>query len=482
MKLLEPRALAELLGAEALPTRAPTGTGVAFTSASVRPGDVFFARAGASRHGIDYAQEALDRGAAFLVSDRPHPQALLVADAHSALLKLGIAARELVTGTVIGVTGSAGKTTTKTLLTHALSGRSTPGNLNTPPALVAALVEAALMDRAGSTASYSRGALVGEGAAGSPVVLELGIDRLGEMDELIDLTAPEHGVITTIGEAHLAALSDKATVAEQKARLLIRAPGHKVVSGAAAQALPADVLAQSVAAVVAGSAEPPPGLLAVARGSLSDDGVLTAFGASARLPFSGGAMAENVMLALTLAVRLGHDPQSALTRMCAAPLEHSRLERVSLGDITLIDDSYNSNPLSAALALEVLNLAPAPRVAFLGDMRELGAVSEQRHLELGAATTGLDLVVAIGAAAAAMRRSNPLVLLASDAEDAVKYLDKLPPAATVLVKGSRSLELERLVGHLKSRFGAPSDGASAATGSNDSDARRSRARTEATSW
>src|SRR5690606_32122094 len=106
-----------------------------------------------------------------------------------------------------------------------------------------------------------------------------------------------------------------------------------------------------------------------------------------------------------------------------------------------IHDSYNSNPLSARLALEVLNAAPAPRVAFLGDMRELGDVSAQRHRELGAATTDLDMVVAIGQAAAAMRETNPTVLLAADATDAEQYIDRLPPGATVLVKGSRSLLL-----------------------------------------
>src|SRR5690606_7132402 len=95
---------------------------------------------------------------------------------------------------------------------------------------------------------------------------------------------------------------------------------------------------------------------------------------------------------------------------------------------------------------------------FLGDMRELGSVSRQRHRELGAATTGLDMVVAIGEAAAAIRDANPAALLARDAVDAGKYIDQIPPGATVLVKGSRSLGLERLVDALLARLGTARQG------------------------
>jgi len=474
VKLLEPHALAALLGAsEPEPPEGggnddgaaagldgwPTGRGVAFNSSMVRPGDVFFALPGESGHGIDHAQEALGRGAAYLVSDRQHPKSLLVADAHAAIRALGHVARIQIDAPVVGITGSAGKTTTKTLATHALVGRSTPGNLNTPAALVAALVEAALMDRSPGAATYNRGAVVGPGSAGSPVVLELGVDRIGEMDELVDLTTPDHALLTTIGDAHLATLNDRPTVAREKARLLQRAPGLKLAGAAAAHYLPAGLRAVTVATHIGGQTGPPTGILAVETGSLSREGVLSALGAAAALPWRGVAMAENSLLALTLAVRLGLDPQAALDALIAAPLEHSRLEWLRAGDVTIIDDSYNSNPLSAALALEVLREAPAPRVAFLGDMRELGDLSRQRHRELGAATTDLDMVVAIGPAAAAIREANPAALLATDAVDAARYIDKIPTGATVLVKGSRSLLLERLVDALLARLGSPRSGA-----------------------
>ena len=471
MKLLEPNHVATLIGASAPDASPlgdsgtgpsshdwPTGKGLAFNSAMVRQGDVFVALQGTAGHGIDHAAQALERGAAYLISDRPHPRALLVPDAHAALRAVGRAARGRLTAPVIAISGSAGKTTTKTLVTHAVAGRSTPGNLNTTPALVAALVEAALMDDEPGGSNLNRGALVGPGQAGSPLVLELGIDTVGEMDELVDLTSPDHAVITTIGEAHLAGLGDRETVAREKAKLLARAPGLRLAGAAAAQLLPDELKRSVVAAVLTGQTSPPTTMQSVVTGTLSSAGVLQALGATATLPWHGVALAENSLLALVLAVHLGVDPQAALDAMIVAPLEHSRLERLVAGDVTIIDDSYNSNPLSVALALEVLRAASGPLVAFLGDMRELGSVSRQRHRELGAATTGLDMVVAIGEAAAAIRDANPAALLARDAVDAGKYIDQIPPGATVLVKGSRSLELERLVDALLARLGTARQG------------------------
>lgn len=477
MTLLEPNELAALLQSRT-PTDGtcdwPSGRGVSYDSRAVRDGDVFFALPGAAGHGIDYAQQALERGAVFLVSDRPHPRALLVDDGNEALHTLGQAARELLRAPVIGVTGSVGKTTTKTMLTNALAARSTPGNLNTPPALVAALVEAVFMDRSDDDegSQYNRGALVGPGGAGSAVVLELGIDRRGEMDELIELTRPDHGLITTIGEAHLSALVDREVVAREKSKLLEGVPGLKICGASAAALLTPELKQRTIAAHLHGQTSPPTGMLHVDSGDLDADNALHALGANAMLPWTGRALAENALVALALATRLGRDAQTALDAMVAAPLEHARLELLRAGDVHIIDDSYNSNPLSVALALDVLLTHPGPRVAFLGDMLELGAVSRQRHRELGAATTGLDLVVAIGSAAAAIRDTNPAARLAIDARDAEQYLDEIPIGATVLVKGSRSMFLERLVDALLIRFGGD-------RGGTKTSAQRA---TEATSW
>ena len=429
MTLLTPATLAEHLGAKVPAGDFPTGKGVAFNSAAVTAGDVFFAFAGASSHGVEYAAQALERGAAYLVSDRPHPRALLVPDAGQALLSLGRLARSRLKGAVIGITGTAGKTSTKGMLAAAMNARSTPGNFNTPYALAQALVHAHLAEVA-----------AGPGAQRPALVLELGIDQPGEMQQLTDLTRPDHGMITSIGASHLAGLGDVAGVAREKGALLRAITGHKLVSSGAAEHLPPELLADVT--------------IAAAHVTLSGSAgsALEAFGRQIKLPWPGRSAGENALLALTMATRLGVPLDTALERMLGAKLEGSRLQRRVVGDLTLIDDSYNSNPISLRAALEVLFNAPRPRVAFLGDMLELGASEAEEHRAMGAATRGLDLVVGVGQASALMLEANPAASWAHDAAAAAAFLPDIPAGATVLVKGSRGIGLEKLIERIEHRF------------------------------
>lgn len=455
--LLDPHAIARLLGGNLPDTPLRPGTGVAYDSLKVRPGDVYFAWQGSTKHGLDLADEVLSKGAAFIVSDRPHSRAVHVRDTWEAMRRLALAAREHVSAPVIGVTGSAGKTTVKTLLTAALNGRSTPGNLNTVPPLLAAFVSAARTD-AGLAAPP--GDVAGNGTPGAPLVIELGVDHPGEMEQLTGFTRPDHGVITTIGESHLSKLGDVAAVAREKSLLLSRAGGVRVAAAGAAARLPAEVLARTHVAHLIGD-EPLVGLPAVPAGEVAgrlDGHTLRTLGSSFELPWPGRAMAENALLVLATAWLLGTDPRGAFERMLNAPLEKGRLRLSRLGPVTLIDDSYNSNPLSAALALEVLRERPGPHVAFLGDMRELGGVSRQRHLELGEATLDLDLVVAIGEEAAAIVEANPAARHVRTWREAAELTHLVPRTGTVLVKGSRSLELENLVAALERALEARSAG------------------------
>lgn len=430
MTLFTPDALARLIGAAAPTTSLPSGSGVAFNSADVNPGDVFFALPGAVTHGMKFAPQALERGASYIVSDRPHPRGMMVEDPAAALLLLGRTARQRLRGAVIGITGTAGKTSTKALLAAALQARSTPGNYNTPFALARSLINAHVAEESMDPAS----------AAWPPLVLELGIDHAGEMAELVELTRPQHGIITTIGASHLAGLGDVAGVAREKGVLLEAAGGVKLVGAGAAEHLPPELLEQ---ATLVGA----PIRLNGHKGS-----VIEAFGTQIVLPWPGRPAAENALLALTMATRLGVPLATAQQRLLGAQLEGARLEKRLVGDLTLIDDSYNSNPVSLRAALEVLFAAPAPRVAFLGDMLELGDLEAAEHRAMGAATIGLDLVVGVGRASALMNQTNPAARWAHDAVAAAAFLPDVPEGATVLVKGSRGVGLERLVARLERRL------------------------------
>ena len=407
----------------------PSASGVSFHSARVRPGDAFFALPGAAGHGLEYAEQALAAGAAFVVSDRPHPRGIQVENPAQILIDLGKYARGQLSGPVVGVTGSAGKTSTKAMLAAALHAAVSPGNFNTPLALARVLIDAWLG---------------GKTSEDDVLVLELGIDRVGEMDELVALAGPTHAVLTLIAESHLSALGDTETVAKEKLKL-VNAAEHAFVSEQAAPFMNEEQRKKSAVY----------GLGAIAgSGSADLSGVVTDMspsgqrlqvgGVSVTLPYLGDAMARNAVAAVGVARHFGHNLDEVAERLSRVRLEPGRLEVKRSGTFTVIDDSYNSNPASAAAALEVLRQFPKPHTAVLGDMLELGVKSEARHRDLGKQTLNLEHVFAVGNEARFIAAENPQAVHLSpgDLLDVVRHL---PPRGTVLVKGSRGMRLERLV-------------------------------------
>ena len=424
--MLSPTQLLRLAGDGRLPADAdtwPRASGVRFNTGLLTAGDIFFALPGQSEHGIRYADQALASGASFIVSDQPHERGLLVPDPAGLLLKLGRQARGALDG-VIGVTGSAGKTTTKDLLAGLLKARATPGNFNTLLALATTLVDAALHE------------------PNRNLVLELGIDRPGEMQELLELTRPDIGVLTSIAPSHSEFLGSLQEIAAQKRQLLDFAP-LRFLSDQAARHL--DSLPDG--AVIYGLDESAHERAEV-RGEPGER-QLVFRGEAFPLQQPGSAWATNVTGALAVAHSLGVPAETLRKRLLLTEISPGRLQLRLMGRRLLIDDSYNSNPASAAAALEVLAESAGPRAAILGDMRELGTESRQHHLELGRATVGLDLVIFVGDYAADMQAGNPAALTAANVAEAVPLLDRLPTAGTVLVKASRSLGFENIINILE---------------------------------
>ncbi len=408
-------------------------TGLAVHSDHVRPGDAFVAIAGARGHGVAYAQAALAAGASFLISDRPHPRALLVRDAAASLAQLGRHARDQRHGPVIGVTGSVGKTTTKTLLGAALAARTSPGNINTPPALAGVLVEAWLHD-----------------PPERPLVIELGIDHRGEMARLLALVRPSHGVLSAIAAAHLAGLGSIEDVAREKTALLRAAPHGRYVGAAAWDHL--DDVQRAGASRVALGPGLPGGHYDSARQRLearlaAPDGSVAEV--TLRLPGLGTPLAQAALLALQVAVDLGVDATLAAERIEQARLEPRRLQTHALATLTLLDDAYNASPIATQAALEVLANLPAPHAAVLGDMRELGPASLQAHVDLGhqVAAAGLSRVWFVGpeSRAAYDAADVPERHHLADVDAMLAVRADLPWHGSLLIKGSRSVGLDRLV-------------------------------------
>jgi len=410
----------------------PSARGVAFHSAQVRPGDAFFALPGASRHGLDYAAEALAKGAAFIVSDRPQPRGVTVPDPAGLLLKAGAFARSQLAVPVIAVTGSAGKTSTKAMISAALEAAATPGNFNTPLALAQTLIAAWLKPP-------------------RHLVLELGIDRVGDMDSLIALTKPTHSVLTLIASSHLSGLGDIRQVATEKCKLPAAARGW--VSAAALPYLLPGLQAGSIVYGLDGDS----GCDVTGRVLRSEAArqQLEVLGVRFWLPYPSPVMARNAVAAMALAQAFGIDLAQAAARLSAVRLEPGRLQIHTLPDFTLIDDSYNSNPASLAAALHTLTTFPGPHTAILGDMLELGLESEVLHRAMGRATHGLEQVLFVGPESRIAAAENPQAHYTATVEALLASLEQTPLAGAVLVKGSRGMRLERVVQALLSRATPP---------------------------
>jgi len=344
---------------------------------------------------------------------------------------------------VIGVTGSVGKTTTTEFIhavldqpaVRALVGRSwrTPRNMNDGANLPLVLLGFDRFLMSYQTPPQWLGlAVLGMLRAlrflllgGYPriLVLELGTSAPGRIAAMARVLRPQIGVITAIGPAHLARLGSVAGVVVEKGALL-----HSLSPPALA------ILGEEHDWVAA--------LAACAPGEVI------------RVPGRGTALAAGI--ARVVAARLGVPEALTEAGLADARSQARRLEINDLGGITLIDDSFNANPLSMRLALDTLAARPLPaagrRVAVLGEMAELGAESAAWHRQLGEqARASADLVYGVGALAAAYQPDHCFSDVAACAAELPKLLR---PGDCVLVKGSGSARLGTLTRELKQQLAA----------------------------
>lgn len=412
--------------------------GATHHSGRVRPGDAFFALPGEQGHGIEFADAALEAGASIVVSDRPHPYGLVVDDPATALVRVGRWARSRLHAPVVGVTGSAGKTTAKTLVAAALGAAASPGNLNTTWALAGILAR-----------HYATGDR-------RPLVLEMGIDRVGEMDALVDLVRPDVGLLVLVGPAHLDAFVDLEGVAFEKSKLLAGSP-RRLVSRQAAGFLPPHLLETCIVYGLDGTPDERSAESVDVAGAMSGTWdapsvrIVAPWPLEVRLPGHGEGTAESSVAALAVADLLGLDVQQAASRLSSAVLETGRLTVQRVGARYVVDDTYNANPASLRVALRWLADAPRPHALVLGDMLELGDQAEEAHLQAGDAASGVDHLIVMGRHAARVAERRPSTTVVFDDDAMQQALDALPGDATILVKASRSAGFERFVRYLTNR-------------------------------
>jgi UDP-N-acetylmuramoyl-tripeptide--D-alanyl-D-alanine ligase len=396
---------------------------VVIDSRAVGEGDLFVGLTGGNVDGGRFAPQALAAGAWGVLVQPEHaeaarqasPGALLAAeDPLAALGRLATAWRRALRCKVIGITGSTGKTSTKDLLAGMLAPQrrvvATAQNLNTEIGLPLTVL--------------------GAPPGTEVLVLEMAMRGAGQIAELAAIAEPDVGVIVNIGPVHLELLGSVEAIAATKAELIAALePGGTAVVPAGEPLLEPHRRAD-VRTVRFG----PGGDVAELPDTLT-------------LPFTSAHMRANALAALAAARAVGVEPAGEVN----VALSNLRGQRIELpGDIVVVNDCYNANPMSMRAALDDLAAsANGRRVAVLGDMLELGPDEVRFHEEAGARArmAGVDVLVTVGTLARHMATAfdgtNGRVVAAADARGAAELVpDLLEPGDTVLVKGSRGVGLE----------------------------------------
>ena len=374
-------------------------TGLQTDSRRVEEGDLFVAVAG----GAGYVEHALARGAA---------AALVPDDAFAALAAIAGRVRERSTARFVAITGSMGKTSTKDIL-----------------AAVCAPQRRTVAAERSYNAEIGVPLTIGRVEPDTELcILELAMRGFGQIAELCAFARPDAGVVTNVGPVHLEKVDDLAGVVRAKSELIEALPAGGIA------VVPADfpVERDDLEIVRVGedvtlvSFVPP--VLATSIGDVEVD-------------FTARHLAANALTALATARALG----LAVPERLRVEFTEWRNEELPLpGGGVLVNDAWNANPVSMRAALEhLVQLAAGRRtVAVLGDMAELGAYSEEGHLEVARTLgeLGIDEVVAIGPQARAYGGHH-----VETVEEAVALLDGLlRPGDCVLVKGARMMGLERV--------------------------------------
>lgn len=458
MRAMGPAEIARATGGEWLEPRetVPQFEAVSTDSRKIVPGCLFLPLKGESFDGHRYIDAALDAGAAGCLCSRPpaylRPDKcyILVPDVRRALGDLASAYREEFQIPFIQITGSVGKTTAKDLIAAVLSTRlrvlKTPENHNNDIGVPLALLD---LDP-------------GHQAA----VIETGMNHFGEIERLGQIVRPDIAVITNIGDAHMEHLGSREGILRAKCEIFehLQKGGLAVLNGDDALL---DTVAPPFRTVRCGYAEGCPARIVDFRDH-SVDGIECTVRTrrdtyELKIPSPGAHMVWPAAMAATVGEELGLDRDEIVRGVASYTPSGSRMRPVrASGGRILLDDCYNASPQSVAAALEVLARTECEsRVAVLGDMGELGEITEKAHYNVGALTAmlGIDFVVAIGEKAAgiaegASQNGGEAVWFPTKDAAMEELRRQWAPGTAMLVKASHAMGFGELVERLLDGDGA----------------------------
>ncbi|WP_294449266.1 UDP-N-acetylmuramoyl-tripeptide--D-alanyl-D-alanine ligase [uncultured Gemmiger sp.] len=423
-------------------------TAVVTDSRKVVPGCVFVCFPGERVDGHDYAAAAYKAGAAYIVANHPvdgvpEDRTVIVASSHHAMVRMASNYRMLFSPLMIGVTGSVGKTTTKEFCYAVLSAfgntLKTEGNQNNEIGLPNTLF------RLDDSTEYA--------------VVEMGMSNLGEIDRLVRAARPSAGIITRIGVSHLENLGTRENILKAKLEICHGLPdGAPLVLNADDDMLPKAKLPERLNPVWFGIDAPGADVraLKITAGDSGTDFLLSDKENGefpVHIPTVGLHTVSDALAAYAAATRLGLDPAKAAAALSTYQTTGMRQNIVHKGGVTVIEDCYNASPDSMKAALGVLEGQEANRhIALLGDMLELGSVSEEAHRQVGiwAAEAGVDLLIAYGPRSAAMAEAaaekGVTTLHCETEQEVVGYVRQNVHAGdALLAKASHAMKLDQVL-------------------------------------
>jgi UDP-N-acetylmuramoyl-tripeptide--D-alanyl-D-alanine ligase len=422
---------------------------VSTDSRTIKRGELFVALRGENFDGHNFIEAVATSGAAAAIVDFnwkakvPQNFALIRAnDTLQAYQQLAANYRKSLALRVVAITGSNGKTSTKDFAAAVLARRfrvtKTQGNFNNHVGLPRTILEATSRDEV--------------------AVWEIGMNHPGEVAALAKVAAPDVGIITNIGVAHIEFMGSRERIAEEKGALAEAVGAEGTVIFNADDPFTREIAARTRGKVIlAGTAA---GTIRASEVNQSGSGTdLTilegAHRCRAQLPVPGLHMVQNALLAIAAGRVFGLSLEECAVGLVAAPLTKARLQVKEIRGVQFLDDSYNANPDSMKAALRTLVEldAEGQRIAVLGEMRELGDESERRHREVGetAATLKVDHLITIGNVAATIAEAAKRAGLensstvASTAEAAELLAELATPGDLVLIKGSRLARTEQVI-------------------------------------
>ncbi len=408
-------------------------------------GRLFVALKGDNFDAHDFVAQAAEAGAAALMVERSVESDLpmiQVASTHRSLLDLAAWWRAQFAIPVVAITGSAGKTTVKEMTASIFSeygeGIATVGNLNNQIGVPLTLMRLKAQDR------YA--------------IVEMGMNHAGEIAVLSSVARPTVALITNAGAAHLEGLGTVAAVASAKGEIFdgLADDGVAVINADDAFAEQWRMTAQGRKVVTFGldNAADISSNYKVLDGGLELSVTTPSEQFTVRLETVGEHNVRNALAAVSLAWVSGVPTDVIQRGLAAYRAPKGRLAIRRVGGRTLIDDTYNANPVSMAAAVKVLSDFEHSTL-IVGDMAELGETAAQSHRELGAlaAEAQIDHCLACGEFAKHVVEGYGPQGLAFDSQSALlAHLESSLPTGAVLVKGSRSARMEQVVGELETLF------------------------------